>query len=70
MWKTEAQSKALDKSVNKAPNEFPLSLLDFHFSIIVMSQCWGLKPFLNHIGWSKHKDIWSNEGLSNNLIIG
>ena len=40
------QSKAFDRSINKAPKDFPLSTALFHFSINAMRHCCVLYHFL------------------------
>ena len=41
------QSNALERSVRRAPNTFPLSTAFFHFSVIAKRQCCTLYSFLN-----------------------
>ena len=43
----ERQSNAYDKSVRSVPNDFLLSVADFHFSSIDTRQYCALKPILN-----------------------
>ena len=43
---SERQSNAFNKSERSAPNDFPLSVIDFNFSSIYTRQCWALKPFI------------------------
>ena len=38
---------AFDKSVRSTPNNFLLSVTDFHFSSTDTRQCWAIRPFLN-----------------------
>lgn len=51
----ERQSNAFDQSITIAPNNFPFSVPEFHFSSIYTRRCWALKPFLNHHWWLEKK---------------
>ena len=53
----ERQSNAFDKSVRSSPNDFLLSVADFHFPSIDTRQYWAPKPFLNSHWYLGKKEL-------------